>query len=788
MKHKVGNSLFYLLITFFSAIILIGCDRSSNSGGDSKKQPPQKQQWAKVTIAAPLTPQASKVQRNSSIAPGGPTFAALGRFEDVKKVTIDIRSAEGNHYTGEPLEKTESGWTKTLLLPMDVSLTITGHAFNEQQVEIFNGVTLTVLTEETKFISIHLSSIDDGVPPVLPIVNKLVRPKSVKTSESKKIQVYFSGVHSETLKWQFIAPDASSGTFEPQSGKIHLGSVNRGTLYTTYTAPTVDGNYDYKFRLINSMGHWVENTFKISVGNAVDNPDGSGDTPDTQEGLVVQFNPIVYAIGGERIGNTLKWTADVTDDAALNEIRYQWSYDGNDNVFSDPTKNPTIMLDYQPANSGTIQLTVTDQNGTGGSTTIAYQLPENQFPDNVVTNWAGTQQFGTNKSDSATAVAVAPNGDVYIAGNTSGQLGQDVQVRHTDIFLTKYDSSYVKQWVIQSGTSSNEYVTDVIVDPNGYVYVYGSTDGTFTGERRVGNKDLFLSKFHPNGERFWTKQFGSTHHDYATKLQSDSLGNIYLTGYTQGSMPNNSFKGGSYDLFLIKFLSTGTIDWYRHEGNSANEQGYGIVIDSNDNIYISGYSSGAIDGNKNLGSNDAILIKYNSQGEKLWGKQYGTTSSDVVEDLVIDYQENLYIVGRTSGTLDSKKSVGSDDVFIIKYSKDGTKLNSILYGSTGSEVPKKATIDSIGNIYISGYTSGAFSGFDRLGSNDMFLSKYDGEKSIVWTKQFGTSSNDTANGIIADQNDFIHIVGQTQGNLDGNLKYGDWDAFIMQFNSDGDKQ
>ena len=95
----------------------------------------------------------------------------------------------------------------------------------------------------------------------------------------------------------------------------------------------------------------------------------------------------------------------------------------------------------------------------------------------------------------------------------------------------------------------------------------------------------------------------------------DSSDNIYLTGWTQGGLDGNTNAGGK-DIFLVKYNSSGTKQWTQQLGSTSSEVGYGVTVDSSDNIYVTGFTYGGLDGNTNSGSYDTFLVKFNSDGVK----------------------------------------------------------------------------------------------------------------------------------------------------------------------------
>ena len=150
----------------------------------------------------------------------------------------------------------------------------------------------------------------------------------------------------------------------------------------------------------------------------------------------------------------------------------------------------------------------------------------------------------------------------------------------------------------------------------------------------------------------------------------DSSDNIYVTGYTQGGLDGNT-NSGSTDLFLVKYNSSGTKQWTKQLGTSSYDSGSGVTVDSSNNIYVTGYTSGGLDGNTSSGDFDLFLVKYNLSGTKQWTKQLGTSSSDYGYGVTVDSSNNIYVTGRTGGGLDGNTNSGMYDLFLVKYNSDG---------------------------------------------------------------------------------------------------------------------
>ena len=145
-----------------------------------------------------------------------------------------------------------------------------------------------------------------------------------------------------------------------------------------------------------------------------------------------------------------------------------------------------------------------------------------------------------------------------------------------------------------------------------------------------------------------------------------------MTGEIGAELDGNTYLG-DFDIFLVKYNSSGTKQWTKQLGTSSSDSGNGVTTDSSGNIYVTGYTNGGLDGNTNSGYGDIFLVKYNSSGTKQWTKQLGTSSGDYGNDVTTDSSGNIYVTGSTWGGLDGNTNSGSYDIFIVKYNSSGIK-------------------------------------------------------------------------------------------------------------------
>jgi hypothetical protein len=168
------------------------------------------------------------------------------------------------------------------------------------------------------------------------------------------------------------------------------------------------------------------------------------------------------------------------------------------------------------------------------------------------------------------------------------------------------------------------------------------------------------------GVKLWAYQIGTSTWDTSHVVATDSSDNIYVTGHTTGNLDGNINAGG-YDIFLIKYDATGIKQWTRQIGTSSHDYGEGVATDSSGNIYVTGDTLGGLDGNINAGNEDIFLVKYAPSGSKVWTQQTGSTRWESGKGVSTDSNNNIYITGWTNGELDGNINAGSEDIFLIKW-------------------------------------------------------------------------------------------------------------------------
>ncbi|MFN8509616.1 MAG: SBBP repeat-containing protein [Deinococcaceae bacterium] len=333
-----------------------------------------------------------------------------------------------------------------------------------------------------------------------------------------------------------------------------------------------------------------------------------------------------------------------------------------------------------------------------------------------------TRQVDTiayDESNYANEIKVHTDGSMYIRGVTYRK-PDDYTIFDTS-YLKKYDP-YGKEMPFQqlSGLDTNK-AASIALDAKGNIYVARKTN---------------FEKYDARGKRLWTRQYGADFNGSQGPLTVDAQGSVYVAGSNE-------------DALIRKYDSSGKELWTAHSSTKVRNKAmfvgvYEIAVDQKRNVYAVGTVEQALSKQRHLGKIDAYIKKYNSDGQELWTKQFGTTQDDYAMSVAVDKNGNAYVVGKTYGNLPGQKHLGYFDAYIQKYDPSGKELWVRQFGTAAWDNAYSIALDTENNIYISGSTSRALPGQKHFGSHDAYLRKYDTNGQELWTRQFGSSVWDGA--------------------------------------------
>ncbi|MBI5189281.1 MAG: SBBP repeat-containing protein [Nitrospirae bacterium] len=219
-----------------------------------------------------------------------------------------------------------------------------------------------------------------------------------------------------------------------------------------------------------------------------------------------------------------------------------------------------------------------------------------------------TRQMGAAGDDYGKSVCIDLSGNVYVSGDASGDMNGETGAGGYDILVTKFRSDGLELWTRLLGTAEADGNGHVAVDASGNVFVAGYTAGSLAGYPNAGDNDVVVFKLDCAGNMLWKRQAGSSLHDYVNRVELNENGEAVLTGFAFGGLDGQE-PVGEGDVLVIKYDSDGVKQWTRLLGSTMLDFAVDSAVDASGDIYITGYTNGSLYGNPNTGLADIFILK-----------------------------------------------------------------------------------------------------------------------------------------------------------------------------------
>lgn len=389
-------------------------------------------------------------------------------------------------------------------------------------------------------------------------------------------------------------------------------------------------------------------------------------------------------------------------------------------------------------------------------------------------------QWGTIGYEYSNNVVADAFGNVYAVGITTGELGR-VNNSSFDAWLAKYDSQGNSLWFKQIGTPAFEAPYTLATDKAGNVYLSGYTEGNLGATKQASLADAWVAKYSPNGNQLWIQQFApASGANTANGLSVDNDGNVYLSGVGARMTELGATLPITDDYWVAKYDTNGNRLWLQQFGDPnvlAYDESYGLTIDRQGNVYATGWTTGNLAGT-NAGLYDIFLSKQSNDGSLEWSRQFGSEDFEWSWSAATDSDNNIYLTGWTLGDLGGKNA-GSYDAWLTKFNSNGDQLWIKQFGTAGDDEAFRIYIDSLDNIFLTGYTDDG----NDAGVFDAWVARYDTSGNQKWFQQFGTPNLDLALGISGNDAGELYVSGLTDGSI-GGFNSGSFDAWLGKLDAD----
>ncbi len=335
-------------------------------------------------------------------------------------------------------------------------------------------------------------------------------------------------------------------------------------------------------------------------------------------------------------------------------------------------------------------------------------------------------------------------------------------------------------------------VSDMDGDGAGNTYVTG-TLSTSTSAATFGNitlasngfADIFVAKQNASGQFLWAVRAGnpSSGNDRSAGIALDSSGNVFVTGYFDGTAQFGALSltsAGGSDVFVAKLDGgNGQFLWVQQRGGSGYDRGNAVAIDPSGNLIVAGGFDALDAASSNSNSPVMFVSKFTTDGAELWTRTItGSTASGGLWSITVDAAGDVYAAGKLKGTADFPTETGtvtlsatSSDPLITKLDGAGNWLWARdLPATTGGSVVG-TTVGPEGQLYVSGQFEGTVifdsTSLTSAGSRDLFVARVNAATgSVDWAQRFGGSGMDLGGDVKVDPQGNVDVVGTFRGTAD----------------------
>jgi hypothetical protein len=411
--------------------------------------------------------------------------------------------------------------------------------------------------------------------------------------------------------------------------------------------------------------------------------------------------------------------------------------------------------------------------------------------------------------DELGALAINSVGEVVVAGTTaatylpylSGSYNSDPDPGEgpNNIFVAKFNAALTQlNGIALIGGSHSEQARALVIDSSDNIYVLGTSrestsdayPTTIGASTPPGGYDIVVSKFNSALTSLIASTYlGGTGNDYVSDATIVTSGDICLVGstegtdypYTAGAIYTSS-RGGVDGVVTCLPPDLDDAESSTYMGGSSGDELFSIASDASGDIYVAGYSTstnlavtaGAYDQTHN-GNTDIFVAALNSSLTSITALTYvGGSDFDTPYDLFLPPTGSVYLTGNT-GSSDFPASTSNAtssnlDAFAIKLNSSLTSLDeSIVFGGADTDTGNSIQVDSLGNVFIGGYTfstdfpavAGNFdSTFNTSGFDDGFITRIDSSFNIVDSTYLGGEGGDSISKILLDD-DTLYVAGNS---------------------------
>jgi hypothetical protein len=377
------------------------------------------------------------------------------------------------------------------------------------------------------------------------------------------------------------------------------------------------------------------------------------------------------------------------------------------------------------------------------------------------------EQWGTEWSDTLSDSATSPSGGVLLIGSASRSVRGEPYHGSVDAVLFAVDplGDATANWVRQIGTASEDYGVAVMLGTAGQSHSVIYTQGDLAGPSK-GDRDVALVETNGAGQEAQRVQWGGSSTDRAADGAVGRDGDLWLAGETYSVLGASMI--GENDAFVVRMSPTGAVRWVLQWGSADIDRADAVAVDADENAYVCGRTRAQID--PQAGTGPVFCSKVDGAGTLLWTKQWGEASNSVVSAI-------LALPG--GGFVTAGNHTSASAGFLNFYDGAGALLRSD--SSPGrSTTATSMALGPAGSFFVAGTTAEELEPGAKRGGGDAFVQKRDiATRDAVWTRQFGTTTDELDVRVALGTGDTVFLAGKTDGAFAGFVNRGMTDWFLV---------
>lgn len=531
-------------------------------------------------------------------------------------------------------------------------------------------------------------------------------------------------------------------------------------------------------------GAWEQKAYILGLGNhslrwvyAKDSSDSGGSDCGWVDRIATPVQPVLANFTADNVYGDAPLTVRFTDTSySTDTLSWSWEFgDGNTSTEQNP------VYTYVVTGTHTVSLTVTNASGTNTiSKTGLVQVLPSSFP----VWWM--KSLGGSSTDYGQSIAPTSDGGFIVVGDTSSYNG-NVTGKHgsADYWVVKLDGSGNIIWQKCLGGSNSDYGKSIRQTADGGYIVAGytaSSDGDVTGYQ--GSYDYWIVKLDAAGNLTWQRTLGGTDWDQAFSVQQTADGGYIVAGQTYSTNGNVTNNHVGPDNWVVRLDATGNIIWQKCLGGTSSDFGQSVQQTADGGYIVAGYTNsnnGDVSGRR--GSYDYWVVKLDSAGTITWQKCLGGTVSDYGQSIRQTSDGGYIVAGYSySNNGDVTGNHGSEDYWVVRLDAAGNILWQKALGGSGNDEAYSVWQTADGGYVVAGQTvSNDGDVIGNHGGTDYWVVKLDSAGNLTWQKCLGGSGTDTGRSVqqIADGGYIIAGSSDSRnGQVTGN--HGNADFWVVR--------